>query len=113
MALPCFNEFEKMEEAIKAYEDCYDAIDEEQDLITIGGAGAVLTCSFAVVAPSVESGAACAVVGTGYWLGFRSWLKKIDKCNDLVFDALKLGKDFEKCSAVHKDVLNAAAAANS
>lgn len=117
--LPCKDKAEKMFEAIEKYEECYDEVDNNQMLLSMGGALTVIEC--AGVLPAANSGSAAAffkVLGTCStsvsvsFTSFVLWLDQIDKCNELVFDALKIGKDWEKCSAKHKDVLNAAAAAN-
>ena len=50
--LPCKDKFDKMEDAIKTYEDCFDAIDQDQDLVVLGGIGTVLACLFRPLAKS-------------------------------------------------------------
>lgn len=113
--LPCKNKYEKMNQAIEIYEDCFDEVDSSQYLLSAGGALAVVNCAYAVAGATPEKINAlirCKAGATIAVTGFFSWLSKIDKCNALVFDAYSIGKDFEKCAAEHKDVLNAAAAAN-
>jgi len=112
MALPCKNKWDNLNDAIAAYEDCWEEVDDDQFGVELVGMGAAVACPAAVAKPGTETAAACTLAAGGVWHTYKQWIKKMNKCNKLVLEALVIAYDFQKCTAKHKDVLNAAAKAN-
>ncbi len=123
--LPCKDLFDKLEEAIKRSEDCWDLADKIQYGTTAAGVVGAITCASIIPTIGGPFGlgggttardklvAKCLGSSGGFLAGLSRLNDILDDCNAHDLDALQAAKDFEKCAGEHKEFLNSLLRPNS